>query len=142
MPNNRSKIKLSESGRSATFLNPLRGKGLVAIKVDGCVITSGVRADFAVEQGRKVVIVELKGRDVESAAKQVSATTAHWFNSLKRCDEVAGLIIATQYPRASSTIQLKQQEFRKKFRAPLHVVCQNVEFEFDRLFHFRNPLAK
>jgi len=84
--------------------------------------------------------VELKGRDVEGAVKQVEATAALWLNELKRCDQVAGLIVARQFPRKNSTIQIKQANFAKRFSAPLHVVCQNSEYVFENLFGFRNPL--
>lgn len=94
-----------------------------------------------IENGRHAVVVELKGKDVEKAAKQVLATAAQWVDTLKRCDEVAGLIVAARFPKASSKVQIRQDEFRKKHLNPLHVICQNCEFEFDQVFSFK-PLKK
>lgn len=132
---------MEEKGRSATFLNPDRADGLVAILVDGGVVVEGPRADYAVEYQRRAVIVELKGRDVEYAANQVDATASLWLGSLDRADEIAGLIVAARYPKTSSKIQIKQNNFRKRFLGPLHVVCKNCEFEFGALFTFK-PLSR
>jgi len=117
------------------------GEGLLPIKVDGCVVAEGTRADYVIEDGRRAVVVELKGRDVEKAVKQVFATALQWTTELGRCDEIAGLIVSARYPKTSSKIQIRQNEFRKKYLTPLHVVCQNAEFAFDNVFTFK-PLAK
>lgn len=135
-------MKIEENGKSATFLNPNLSDGLTVVAVDGCAVTEGERADFAVERCRKAIIVELKGRHIEKGAAQVAATASAWLNEFGRCDTVAGLIIARQYPRSNSRIQILQQNFAKKFGAPLHVVCCNAEFECDALFKFKNPLGK
>lgn len=137
MPKDRSKIKLEENGKSAVFLNPNRKNGLQAIRVDGCVAQQGTRADFVIEFADRAVIVELKGRDVEHAASQVMATADHWKFDLQRCGEIAGLIVAARYPKASSTIQIKQDEFRRRYLNPLHVVCRNAEYSFESIFKFR-----
>lgn len=120
------------------FPNPALKSGLKAIKVDGCVTIDGLRADYVVESDRDTVIVELKGRCVEHGAQQIEATAAHWTNEINRADRVAGLIVARQYPRSSSKIQLKQQRFAKKFNAPLHIICSNCEIEFEKVFRFSN----
>ncbi|WP_146037398.1 hypothetical protein [Novosphingobium guangzhouense] len=141
MPKNRSKIKLEENGKSAIFLNPSLDAGLQAIKVDGCVEQKGTRADFVIEYKNRAVVVELKGKDVEKAAKQVLETANQWKHQLSRCDEVAGLIVAERFPKASSKVQIRQDEFRKKYLNPLHVVCCNEEYDFDAVFTFR-PLKR
>lgn len=141
LPRDRSKIKFEENSKSAVFQNPKRSEGLVPVKVDGCVAQSGTRADYVIEDGRRAIVVELKGRDVEKAAKQVIATASQWVKDLKRSDEVAGLIVASRFPRASSKVQIRQDEFRRQYLNPLHVVCQNCEFEFDQVFTFK-PLAR
>lgn len=128
---------MEEKGKSATFLNPLKDEGLLPIKVDGCVVEQGTRADYVIEDGRSAVVVELKGRHVEQAAKQVFATASQWVGAYDRADRVAGLIIATRYPKASTKIQIEQSNFQKRFLVPLHVVCHNAEFDFDAVFSFR-----
>ena len=109
--------------------------------MDGCVAREGTRADYVIEKDRAAVVVELKGRDVEKAGKQVTATANQWTSDLKRADEVAGLIVATRFPKASTKIQIQQSEFQKRFLSPLHVICHNAEFDFDAVFTFK-PLKK
>ena len=132
---------MEENGKSATFINPQPADELAGVIVDGCVAQEGTRADYVVEKERAAVVVELKGRDVEKAAKQVVATAQQWKNDLKRVDEIAGLSVATRFPKASTRIQIQQSEFQKRFLSPLHVVCHNAEYEFDAIFTFK-PLKK
>lgn len=67
------KIKCEDGKRFAIFENK-NGRSFNKIRVDGCAVTNGLRADWVMELGSSAVILELKGRDVEHAAKQIHAT--------------------------------------------------------------------
>lgn len=124
-----SKVKVSDGGNHAIFLN--EGKEyFIRVRVDGCEITEGVRADWALIKDDKCILIELKGRDVEHASEQIFHTASYW-KEHEPSVKLAGLIVARQFPRASSMLQIKMQKFVKKFGGPLHVVnhCPNLKFE-------------
>jgi hypothetical protein len=135
------KIKVEENGKSAVVLNP-KAEKFIRVQVDGCAQTDGIKADWAIERARAAVIVELKGGNVQHGADQVLSTARHWTACEKRCDRVAGLIVGRQSPQANATMQLKKQEFTRRYGGPLHVVGQNEEYQWGALFEFRNPLKK
>lgn len=128
------KVKIKDKAVSVVLLNPGRKK-LVKIRVDGCVIKNAKAADWLVaKMSRRNLIVELKGKDVEHAAAQIHATATHFVGKRLLSGEWAALIVSSQYPRASTMIQRRQQEFQKRFSGRLHVASQNREFDFDALF--------
>jgi hypothetical protein len=135
-----SNVKVEELGRKAVFKNP----GNVShnkIRIDGCVIKNGERADFAVEKLQVgTILIEFKGKDIEHAADQIIRTAVHWRNALKRKEAIAGLIVGTQYPRASTSLQKKQADFAKRFKSPLHCVTRNCVYEFEKVLSFKGPL--
>lgn len=133
-----SKLKVAENGRSASFYNDSDPR-LTCVKVDGCLEFDGPRCDYVVEKGEAAIFVELKGKNVEHGAGQVIATAAHW-RQAGRVARFAGLIVARQYPKASASIQLKQQAFARSFRGPLHVVTSNQEYTFENVLSFKGPL--
>lgn len=127
-----SRIKVEERGKSAVFIN-LDRNPYWKIKVDGCVVKNAIAADWIVAQKNNgAIIVELKGKDVDHAAKQVIATATLWRSKNSR-GRLAGLIIATQYPTASPIIQRLQESFRKAFSAKLHVASGRREFRIEAL---------
>src|SRR5437868_6813688 len=117
-----SKVTVAEKGKSATILNS-QHQVFRRVRVDGCVVTDGscLAADWVIERDRLAVVIELKGRSVEHAAKQIAETSSLW-RAEQRFDRICGLIVARQYPRASASIQLKQQQYARRFGGPLHVV--------------------
>ena len=133
-----SKIKVKDGTKFAVFLNSANTLHL-KVRVDGCAVMDGPRADWVVERGNDAIVVELKGRDVEHAAVQIAATSTLWKNVEGRCGKIAGLIVARQYPKASTVIQLKQRSFVKTFGGPLHVVNHCPEVYFDHVLSFRGP---
>lgn len=137
-----SRVKVKENGRSAVILNLCRQHEYRRIKVDGCCVTTETehRADWVIERGDHATIIELKGRGIEHAAKQILATAGMWKQSEAHVKRLCGLIVANQYPRASTTIQLQQQTFARRHGGPLHVVTSNLEYTFEHLFSFRGPL--
>jgi len=73
-----SRVKVSERGRKAIFLNP-DNCNYSKVRVDGCVVKNAKAADWVVSKHAVGdIIVELKGRNVEHAVKQINATAALW----------------------------------------------------------------
>jgi hypothetical protein len=134
------KIKVEENLRSAVFDNPAR-EVFDRIRVDNCVIREGLRADYAIAK-RDVgdVIIELKGRDVERASKQVIETAKYWCAHDYRCGRIADLIVCRQYPSFSTTVQRAAQSFKRQFDGPLHAVAGNYEYHFEKVLNFGGPL--
>jgi hypothetical protein len=134
-----SKITVCENRKSATINNHERVVHR-RVQVDGCVINDRetLCADWVIERDALSVVIELKGRDVEHAAKQVIATSELW-KSERRYEKICGLIVARQYPRSSSSIQLKQQQYSRRFSGPLHIVTGNYAFDIENLLSFRGP---
>lgn len=135
---NHSNIKVEDSGGQAVFTNGERDS-FTKIRVDGCEITEGPRADWALERGNDCLIIELKGRDVERAANQIIETAVHW-RTLNPTVNLAGLIVARQYPKATSTMQIKKQRFTRDFGGPLHVLTHSPTLKFDNVFRFSGIL--
>ncbi|WP_152980522.1 hypothetical protein [Stenotrophomonas ginsengisoli] len=131
-----SNVKVEENGRSAAFLNPDRLR-FFRIKFDGGIVKNTIGADFVVvKDGVGSVVVELKGTDIEHAVDQIDATIGY----VKSCKApasngkieisalpVAGLIVCSRFPRASTTFQKRQKRFVSKHRSPLH--CVSGKFE-------------
>lgn len=133
-----SKIKVEDCARHAIFINSNR-EVYLKIRVDGCAITQGIRADWAIEYGNSAIIIELKGRNVEDAAKQIFATAHHWKVTEQRCQSIAGLIVGRSCPKANTKMQIRKERFAKKFGGPLHLVTHNPELQFEHVLSFRGP---
>lgn len=134
-----SRITVFERGKAATFINDGRDE-MVKTKFDGCVPINGVAADWIVsKQHLGDVIIELKGKNVEHGAKQIHATAQYWRSEGHVCGKIAGLLVCTRYPRASTSIQKSQQAFQKLFSGPLHVVTKNYEYQIENVLSFKGP---
>lgn len=136
-----SEIKVDEKGKSATILNPER-EPHNKVKVDGCVITDGPRADWVIEREDAAVIVELKGRNVEHGADQVFGTATQWKEVERRCQRIAGLIVGRQTPGASTAMQVKKKRFAARFKGPLHVVSANSAYKLESILSFKGPFRE
>jgi hypothetical protein len=135
-----SKVKVEQRGRKAVFKNTA-GAAFRKIHCDGCLIKAGLSADWiVVRDGVGHLVIELKGKDVEHAMKQVHATAAVWLHQLRNGERFAGLIVANQFPKVNTVVQRQQSIFRKCFSGPLHIVCKNYEYEFQRVLEFGGPL--
>lgn len=131
-----SNVKVEEMGKKAVFLNPdnsLHRK----IRIDGCLVLQGERADWAEKDQVGVVIVELKGRDVEKAADQVLASATYWRDQLKQTLPMSGLIVGSQYPRASASMQKKQASFARAFKGPLRVINKEARLRLEEALAFK-----
>jgi hypothetical protein len=136
---NDSRIKVEQRGRKAIFVN--EGKlTYVRVEVDGCVIKNAKAADFIVSRSDiGDVIIELKGRDVAEAVKQVEATAKYWVDN-KHCNKkIAALIVSTQFPKTSTAVLRAKDRFRKTYGTPLHVVTKNYEGSVEAIFSARGP---
>jgi hypothetical protein len=135
-----SKVKVEEKGKKATFLNDRRIVYTLT-RVDGCVIKNGIAADWLVSKADKGdIIIELKGKDVGHAVKQIHRTAALLKEKKLLARPVAALIVATQYPKANTAVQRAQSDFAKTYQGPLHVVTKNHEYRFCRVLRFDGPL--
>jgi hypothetical protein len=127
-------IKVEDYGRKATFENPLRKKHFV-YEVDGCMVDNETASDFVVAKvGFGDLIVELKGRDVDHAVKQIFATVQLWGHFGLRNGRLAALIVCSQYPRSSKSVRRAQQKFASAFKEKLVVKCGSYAGSFDDLF--------
>lgn len=143
-----SRVKVEENGRCAVFVNEDRAV-FHKVKVDGCLVENILCADYVVcKSDVGSVVVELKGTDVEHAVDQIDATIC----MLKNCGApkrlgkskvsqlpVAGLVVCSRYPRASTTFQKKQKKFAAKHRSPLHCISGKGEFVFEKVLSFSGP---
>lgn len=86
------------------------------MRVDGCLIADGsLRADFIISKPGVVdVIVELKGKDILHARDQIAATLAFWKTHPPFSDKIAGLIICSRSPMASSDLQVMKAKAKIK----------------------------
>ena len=137
-----SKIKVEENNKSAVFLNPEKHL-FHKIRIDGCVITKGKRADYLVQK-EKVgqVIVELKGKNILHAADQIKATLHHIQPHTQEYRKIAGLIVCHQVPSGANTqLQKRKVEYFKAYQMHLHAVAQNEEYVFENVFT-ATPLKK
>ena len=101
-----SKPKVEENGRRAIFLNDDRQE-IKKVRVDGCLVSSGLRADYIVAKPRLLdVIVELKGRDIYHARDQIVATLPFWRAFPPFSSKVAGLIVCSKSPISASELQV------------------------------------
>jgi len=128
-----------ENGRCAIIKNP-RGKKCRKIKVDGCAITIGKKADWIFESlENDVIIIELKGKHVVHGAEQVIETAKKWKEQDRLKGKVAGLIIGHQCPGATTAMQIRKSKFATQFGGPIHVVNKNDQFEIDHILSFKGP---
>jgi len=136
---NHSKIKVEENKRKAIFNNPSRQDYEVS-KVDGCLITNGIRCDNLVSRCDDLsVLVELKGGDVGHACDQLfqAVKDANVTPLLK--GKAGFLVICSKYPRFDSFVRRAKERAAKEYKAGFHVVCNKGEFDIDRVVAIDGP---
>ncbi|MBC6442335.1 MAG: hypothetical protein GDA53_04265 [Rhodobacteraceae bacterium] len=89
------RIVFTENRQKATFLNPNR-REIRKVKVDGCAITSGRRCDYMLSDQRNWYI-ELKGKEIEYALKQICESILHLNQKFGNLQPVA-VIVADHVP--------------------------------------------
>lgn len=112
---NGPKITVKRDGRRAIFDN---SESAIIRRVDlDCWILSSAtaKADFIVSKpGVADVIVELKGKDIAHAAKQIIATLSKWKTAPPFSKKIGGLIVFTRCPmRAAETSDMKKRLLRQ-----------------------------
>lgn len=100
-----SKIKIKANAAKAVFDNSDRAE-IKIVDVD-CWLSNevGLKADRVVSKPQVVdVIVELKGKDISHAMKQVLATCVQWKKAPPFSKKIGGLIVFSRSPERSATI--------------------------------------
>ncbi len=137
-----SKVKVEEKGKQATFLNPNK-LTFVRTQVDGCLIENAEACDWwVIRENSDSVLVELKGCDVSKALDQIEATFAFLKVQKATTKRMAALIVCRnppRHPRFNSKLQSVKNRLSKEFRAPVHVVCGNYEYDMDRVLSHSGP---
>jgi len=134
-----SLIKFEEGASKAVFRNA-RQASYRRVCLDKCAVTQSKSADAALyDANERVVIIELKGADVNYGAKQVLAAAEFLRASDLRPTAYAGIVVGKQYPKITTSIQKTKNAFASAFRGPLHVVTKNGEFEFAAVCSFNGP---
>ncbi|KAA6460146.1 hypothetical protein DYQ86_13935 [Acidobacteria bacterium AB60] len=128
-----SLVRIEEKGRSACFRNPERGI-IRRIRVDGGLITEGMRADFVVSKPEMVdVIAELKGSDTARAIKQIQATFPIWIRHALCGRRWGALIVTAQgiHPKHQANVQRWKTQFEIRYGVILRIETRNREYDFD-----------
>jgi hypothetical protein len=127
-----SRVTVSEKGKTVTFKNP-HNLTFEKVRVDGCLVTEGARADWIVTKvGVASAVVELKGRDVAHAIDQLFATVDN-----QKCKEllerpVKLLVVCAKYP-SFDTMVARAQIRARKLGMSLKVVCRTFDCEIEQL---------
>jgi len=103
------------------LLNPSQ-RWVEKVQVDGCVITEGLRCDWAVEVDDQFsceeIFIELKGSHITDAVKQIEATiirlSSDHRQKKKRC-----LIASNRYKVTETQFQMLKNMFQKNYNAQL-----------------------
>jgi len=138
---NHSKISVKEHGMSAVILNENK-EDFLRVKIDGCELKQQTSADFLIEKisSDRAVIIELKGKGIDKAVKQLEATI-DWLKSKKYTKKLANLVVCSNVPpRAKTNKAIAQEKFRK-CDMRLNFVEGNREYIFENIFT-STPLAK
>jgi hypothetical protein len=125
-----SKIKVEEQGRKAIFLNP-NNEVCQRGKIDSCLVTEGIRADYFVSNSTKSILVELKGCNIAHACDQLFAAVEHQNVRPLLKDKIGFVVICTRVPAATTATQLAQQKARRQYGAQFKVFCNQRELNFD-----------
>ncbi len=89
------------------------------VKVDKCLIEDELKCDWLYEiecdELEKIYYVELKGKDINHALKQIINTIDYCEKNYghKNCNKYA-CVVLSRYPKEDSTIQNKKRELNKR----------------------------
>ncbi|MGB6745269.1 MAG: hypothetical protein WBE38_16600 [Terracidiphilus sp.] len=137
---NGPRITVKANGRLATFLNPDRAE-IKKIDVD-CWLrhVSGLRSDFLlVKAGIVDVIIELKGKDIDHAVKQILATLDHWKLTPLCSPRFGALVVFTRSPKRSTTLDNLKLKLLNKRKIWIEMGKSGLRnYEFD-MFTGTNP---
>lgn len=106
--NTRSKFRLENPNKSNIRL----------VQVDDCAIKEGLRCDYLVIlPDKQELYIELKGRDVEHAVKQIESSIQKL--TVDKLAKKFGFISSTRCPINSAQIQILKKKFKDKYNAKL-----------------------
>ncbi len=119
---NKNKIVSVSENRKVFRVNNESSFVINKVEVDGCYISEGRKCDFLFEiiedEVKEVFYVELKGKHIEDAIKQLESTLKfclkHHVNIKRSC-----YIIASRVPKASTSTQKYKKEFKRKNKGVL-----------------------
>jgi hypothetical protein len=136
-------IKVEERGKKLVINNTDRRR-FQKVRVDDCLTKQETGADWLIVlPGQGEVVVELKGKDVPHAIKQIRATLELWKSFPESSNSLAAVVVASNVRPAVSTELLRaKNEFMEKFSSTLHVFNGGATCEFEPLFNARGPLKK
>lgn len=109
----RAILSVTENARTYRILNP-RGLRLLCYRVDGGMLISGRRCDYAigVTDDMRLFLVELKGKNLREAAAQLLATLDVIAHRVQSCS-VHARVVLSKFPRpdlrASTVIALERK---------------------------------
>lgn len=127
---NHSKVKVEENKRKAVFINSNRENYEIGI-IDGCLVKSGIRADYFVSSAETTVLVELKGTNIDHACNQLFAAVEHANVKDKIKDKVGFLIICSRVPTATTSTLISQQKAKRIYNAKLKIYCNQREVKME-----------
>jgi hypothetical protein len=132
---NYSEIKLEEYGRIFILLNPERQE-VLCVKIDQCLIRDGIRADWCIMvPNQPPVIIELKGRDIIHACRQIEITIETLINHYKFHQRFCAIIVCSQFPKVLTKFQIYQQRFTRRWGGRLRAISRRrVEMSMRELF--------
>ncbi len=126
---NHSQIVLKEKRSKITFENGFH-KNVRIIKIDGCVITEGLRCDYLVITENKIEnYVELKGSNILHAVKQLEQTISKVSEDPTRWVKYC-FVISTRCPLLTTKIQNIKYIFKKQYNAKLIIKNLQCQHEF------------
>lgn len=129
------KVSLAESGKSIVLCFGKSAQNITKIRIDGCEICNGKRADWLIVCNDKSLIVELKGSCVEHAFEQIHCTLRELSGYDEMKKQKAAIVAAARYPRNSTTIQRRTVALVKEYGiAPKVFSGKKREVDFYSLY--------
>ena len=123
------RIVLDDKGSvgTAVLVNAAR-RTCLKVRVDDCVIRSGVRCDWLVirTDGQHEYFVELKGSDVKHAIEQLEASMKQLSTDPQKQAKTCA-VVSSRCPLTGSDITLAQIKFKKLYGA--HLIIRNKYLE-------------
>lgn len=126
----RKLIKVAESGRSFTLLNPGQRK-ICLVVVDGCAITVGERCDFMYTSDRgKEFFVELKGSDIKKALVQLTKSIDQ-LTRVENKSQRSAAIVSSRVPSEDTGTMNAKAKLIKSFVSRLYIKNTSLEIDAD-----------
>lgn len=125
------RIPLTDPGTrtSVMILNPARA-AIDVIKVDDCVVSEGLRADWLVrEPGVGSAVIELKGEDAGHGMAQVEATLGFCFGAGILTGSVGALVMCRCVGIPQTKRQIVSDRLKSRYRAKLKFSSSVSEFQ-------------